>query len=120
MSSRRRSVWVFVVLRLVFFAVPFAVLYLLNITPWIAAIFAALIGMSLSIIFLSRPKSDVSSSIADWRNRRKTNDEVVEDELLETQVPEPNSSAPNSSAPNSSAPNSSEREGDPEQHSVRE
>lgn len=75
--------WVFVVLRLLFFAVPFAALYLLNIAPWMAAIFAALIGMSLSIIFLSRPKAEMSSSISDWRNRRKTSDEVVEDEILE-------------------------------------
>lgn len=79
-----RTAWiVYTVLRLLFFAVPFAVLYVLGIWPWLAAVFAALIGVSLSIIFLSNPRNTASASIYDWRNRERTPDSIVEDEAVE-------------------------------------
>lgn len=79
-----RTAWiVYSVLRLLFFAVPFALLYVLGIWPWLAAIFAALIGVSLSIIFLSKPRATASESIYDWRNRERTADDIVEDEAIE-------------------------------------
>lgn len=79
-----RTAWiVYSVLRLLFFAIPFALLYVLGIWPWLAAIFAALIGVSLSIIFLSRPRATASESIYDWRNRDRTADDIVEDEAVE-------------------------------------
>ncbi len=79
-----RTAWlVYAVLRLLFFAVPFGVLYLLGIWPWIAAVFAALIGVSLSVIFLSKPRAVASESIYEWRNRDRTADDIVEDEAVE-------------------------------------
>lgn len=79
-----RTAWiVYTVLRLLFFAVPFAVLFLLGIWPWLSAIFAALIGFSLSIIFLSRPRDTASESIYDWRNRDRTPDSVLEDDAVD-------------------------------------
>lgn len=79
-----RTVWiVYTALRLLFFAVPFAVLYLLGIWPWLSAIFAALIGFSLSIIFLSRPRDAASESIYEWRNRERTPDSIIEDEAAD-------------------------------------
>ncbi|WP_241989048.1 DUF4229 domain-containing protein [Leucobacter luti] len=79
-----RTAWlVYSVLRLLFFAVPFAVLFALGIWPWLAAIFAALIGFSLSIIFLSRPRDTASESIYEWRNRDRTPDSILEDEAVE-------------------------------------
>ena len=79
-----RTVWiVYSALRLLFFAVPFAVLYLLGIWPWLSAIFAALIGFSLSIIFLSRPRDAASESIYEWRNRDRTPDSIVEDDAAD-------------------------------------
>lgn len=79
-----RTAWiVYSVLRLLFFAIPFALLYFLGIWPWLAAIFAALIGVSLSIIFLSRPRATASESIYDWRTRDRTVDDIVEDEAVD-------------------------------------
>lgn len=79
-----RTAWiVYSVLRLLFFAVPFALLYVLGIWPWLAAIFAALIGVSLSIIFLSKPRATASESIYDWRNRERTADDIVEDDATD-------------------------------------
>ncbi len=81
-----RSAWlVYIVLRLLFFAVPFAALYLIGIQPWLAAIFAALIGVALSVIFLSRSRATASESIYDWRNRDRTADDIVEDEAVDAE-----------------------------------
>ena len=79
-----RTAWiVYTVLRLLFFAIPFALLYVLGIWPWLAAVFAALIGVSLSIIFLSKPRATASESIYDWRTRARTADDIVEDEAVD-------------------------------------
>ena len=53
-----RSALVYTVLRLLAFFVPFAILMLFPVFRelyWLAAIFAALIGLSLSLLFLRRP-----------------------------------------------------------------
>ena len=79
-----RTAWiVYTVLRLLFFAIPFALLYVRGIWPWLAAVFAALIGVSLSIIFLSKPRATASESIYDWRTRDRTADDIVEDEAVD-------------------------------------
>ena len=85
-----RTAWiVYTVLRLLFFAIPFALLFVLGLWPWLAAVFAALIGVSLSIIFLSKPRATASESIYDWRNRDRTADDIVEDEAVDISRVEP-------------------------------
>lgn len=84
---------VYTVLRLLAFFVPFGLLMLLPIfhpMPWLAAIFAALIGLALSMLFLRRPLTDVSTSVYERRERaraqrdaRETPDEDVEDTALD-------------------------------------
>ena len=82
-----RSFWLYTVLRILFFLVPFGILMLLPIGRefyWLSAIFAALIGLSLSVIFLRRPLDEVSASLAERRARRTDpTDEQVEDATLE-------------------------------------
>ena len=59
-AVRARSALVYSVLRLLFFLVPFGIMMLFPIFReyyWLAAIFAALIGLSLSLLFLRRPHS---------------------------------------------------------------
>ncbi|WP_336660350.1 DUF4229 domain-containing protein [Leucobacter sp. USHLN153] len=121
-----RTAWiVYIVLRLLFFAVPFAILYLLGLQPWLAAVFAALIGVALSVIFLARSRSAASQSIYDWRNRERTADDIVEDEAVDASEPHAGPAAPQ--APETSATGAvdapdaadaaadrSKREGDPE------
>lgn len=70
---RIRSAVLYTVLRLLAFLVPFAILMLFPVFRdlyWLAAIFAALIGLSLSLIFLRRPLEQVTSGIAARRESR--------------------------------------------------
>ena len=83
---KARSALVYTVLRLLAFLVPFGLLMLLPIMReyyWLAAIFAALIGLSLSMIFLRRPLDEMTTGLAERRDRvraeRAVKDEDVED-----------------------------------------
>lgn len=79
-----RSTVVYSVLRLLAFLVPFGLLMLLPAFQnfvWLAAIFAALIGLAISILFLRRPLEDMSAGIAERRAQRTRDltDEEIED-----------------------------------------
>ena len=67
---------VYSVLRLLAFLVPLAVMWLffpiMRELWWLTAIFAALIGMSISILFLRKPLSGASSEIYQRREARST------------------------------------------------
>lgn len=81
---KARSALVYSVLRLLAFLVPFGILMLFPIFRelyWLAAIFAALIGLSLSLLFLRRPLTEVTTGLAERRANAKatTTDEDVED-----------------------------------------
>lgn len=79
-----RSAIVYSVLRLLAFLVPFGILMLFPVMQtyyWLAAIFAALIGLSLSILFLRKPLDDVTAGLAERRAqaRAAVSDEETED-----------------------------------------
>jgi len=79
-----RSAIVYTVLRLLAFLVPFAVLMLFPVFRelyWLAAIFAALIGLSLSLLFLRRPLQDATAGMAVRPRKpgKAPSDEDVED-----------------------------------------
>ncbi len=81
---KARSALVYSVLRLLAFLVPFGILMLFPIFRelyWLAAIFAALIGLSLSLLFLRRPLTEVTTGLAERRASAKSamTDEDVED-----------------------------------------
>lgn len=81
---KARSALVYSVLRLLAFLVPFGILMLFPIFRelyWLAAIFAALIGLSLSLLFLRRPLTEVTTGLAERRANAKTTttDEDAED-----------------------------------------
>lgn len=81
---KARSAIVYSVLRLLAFLVPFGILMLFPIMReyyWLAAIFAALIGLSLSVLFLRKPLEDVTSGLAERRAqaRAEATDEEAED-----------------------------------------
>ena len=81
---KARSALVYTVLRLLAFLVPFGILMLFPIMReyyWLAAIFAALIGLSLSVLFLRKPLDDISAGLAERRAAAKTtvSDEEIED-----------------------------------------
>ncbi len=70
-------------LRIVFFAVPFAVLFFIGWPWWLALAISTLIALALSVIFLSKQRSTASSSIYEWRMRERTADDIVEDEAVD-------------------------------------
>ncbi|MDU0346806.1 DUF4229 domain-containing protein [Microbacterium sp. KSW2-29] len=72
---RARSALVYTVLRLLAFLVPLGILLLFPVfqeLPWLAAIFAALIGFSLSLLFLRRPLEKVTGGLVERRAQRST------------------------------------------------
>jgi ABC-type siderophore export system fused ATPase/permease subunit len=95
-----RSAVVYSVLRLLAFLVPFVIL--IGFFPffrqqyWLAGIFAALIGLSLSLLFLRRPLEDVTSSLAARRaaDRATDTDEDIEDAAADAVAPAADAAAP--------------------------
>lgn len=81
----------YIVLRLIFFIVPFVGLFWLSsslsmpiiFAAALAAVLAGLIAMSLSLLFLSQSRESAAKSIYDWRHRERTADDVVEDEAVD-------------------------------------
>jgi L-lactate permease len=74
------------------FAAVLIVMLLLQITPWLAAIIAALISLSISIIFLRKPREQAAQTLYEARNNRsqaarppapKSEDEDVEDDAVD-------------------------------------
>lgn len=83
-GMRARSVLLYSVLRLLAFLVPFGLLMLLPIGrefSWLSALFAAMIGLSISLLFLRTPLDEISAGLAERREERKreASDEQVED-----------------------------------------
>lgn len=76
-----RSALLYTVLRLLAFLVPFGLLMLLPVfqqLPWLAAVFAALIGLSLSLLFLRRPLTSVTTELAERRSRARRSGAAVD------------------------------------------
>jgi 1,4-dihydroxy-2-naphthoate octaprenyltransferase len=77
------------VLFTVMILVPFGIMMLIPVMrefAWLSAIFAALIGLSLSMLFLRRPLEDLSADLAARRDRRRAQtDEDVEDAATDAQ-----------------------------------
>ncbi|GAB3617286.1 hypothetical protein GCM10027416_18430 [Okibacterium endophyticum] len=74
----------YTVLRLLAFIVPLGVLLATGFNPYIAALTAALIGLSLSILVLRRPREAISRDLYAVRHREtppSSPDEDVEDAI---------------------------------------
>lgn len=81
-----RSAVVYSVLRLLAFLVPFGIMMLFPILReyyWLSAIFAALIGLSLSMLFLRGPLNDATAGLAERRTRKTTAAQDAEAEDIE-------------------------------------
>ena len=73
----------YTLLRLALFVVPFVILMVFNITWWIPAILAAIIGLSSSYVFLARLRNRMSTALYEARVKQKAAtpgaDETAED-----------------------------------------
>ncbi|WP_203580210.1 DUF4229 domain-containing protein [Microbacterium hibisci] len=96
---KARSAIVYSVLRLLAFLVPFGIMMLFPILReyyWLAAIFAALIGLSLSVLFLRKPLADATAGLGERRAQaRPVSDEDAEDAAADAAAP----AAPDTEAP---------------------
>lgn len=92
--------FVYSVLRLLAFLVPLAILWfffpIFREFWWLAAIFAALIGTSISMLFLRRPLTEASAAIVERREARASTgqedadaEDAVVDGESETRADEP-------------------------------
>ncbi|GHD51215.1 DUF4229 domain-containing protein [Mycetocola manganoxydans] len=75
----------YTVLRLLTFAVPLTLLLLVGIEPWIATVIAALIGLSVSYIFLRGPREAVARDLYNARHGSKEThtDAAAEDSVTD-------------------------------------
>jgi ABC-type siderophore export system fused ATPase/permease subunit len=90
---KARSAIVYSILRLLAFLVPFGILMLFPIMQeyyWLAAIFAALIGLSLSLLFLRKPLEDATAGLAERRTQARpvVSDEDAEDAAADAATPD--------------------------------
>lgn len=88
--KNRAPFLVYTVLRLLAFLVPLAVLWfffpIFREFWWLAAIFAALIGVSISMLFLRAPLADASARLIErrgGRNEAAQADADAEDEAID-------------------------------------
>ncbi len=80
---------VYSVLRLAAFVVPFVIMWQFAVfreVPWLAAIFAALIGLALSIIFLRKPLNEATAQMGGRRKAEPVRDEDIEDEVVDAAI----------------------------------
>jgi hypothetical protein len=89
---KARSALTYSVLRLLAFLVPFGIFMLFPIMReyyWLSAIFAALICLSLSMLFLRRPLDEMTAGLAERRQRarRAATDEEAEDTAADDRAP---------------------------------
>jgi Flp pilus assembly protein TadB len=69
----------YLIVRLGLFGVALTVLLLLGITPWIAALIAAVIGMSLAYIFFRPLRERLIDSVRTANPHADSDDEHAED-----------------------------------------
>ncbi len=75
--------WVgYSILRVLFFAVPLAVMLLAGLEPWIAGVLSAIIAFCLSYILLGRRRDRLVADLRSKRgSHRSSDDEAAEDEV---------------------------------------
>ncbi|MFB2586394.1 DUF4229 domain-containing protein [Herbiconiux liukaitaii] len=88
-----RTWLVYTLIRVGIFAAVLALLLVLQITPWLAAVIAALISLCISIIVLRKPRDEASRSLYEARANRgqaqstkpaaASEDEDVEDTAID-------------------------------------
>ena len=115
MRVKRIPSWLtYTVLRLLVFAVPLVILLLVGLVWWLAVIAAALIGLCLSYIFLSRPRNAVSSDLYAARHREqpaRSEDADAEDAAVDAHATDAHATDAHATGARAEAPAGSEREG---------
>ena len=83
-SSTRRAWVVYSLLRLLFFAAPLTVVWLVSGNVVLSAVVAAVIGLCLSVVLLDGQRGRVAVQVQSWAERRHpSSDEAVEDRAVD-------------------------------------
>ncbi|MDH6535888.1 DUF4229 domain-containing protein [Aurantimicrobium minutum] len=70
----KKSTWLwFSLMRLAAFALPLAIMLLLGMIPWLAAVLSAIIGLCVSYIFFAKTRNALSESLYEKRAARNVN-----------------------------------------------
>jgi len=70
----KKSTWFwFSLMRLAAFALPLAIMLLLGMTPWLAAVLSAIIGLCVSYIFFAKTRNALSESLYEKRAAKAVN-----------------------------------------------
>lgn len=86
-----RSLLTYTILRLAFFLVPLGVMMLFPAFRnmwWLAVIFAAFIGIALSVLFLQKIRAQMSADLYERQQNRKTKTARELDEEIENEANE--------------------------------
>lgn len=95
MSNNWLTWAVYILMRLAVFLIPFSILVAVGLPYWLAAVFAAIIGLSLSVLFLSKQRNAASETIYRRRERKgKTKQrhsaiDAAEEDALVDAAPDP-------------------------------
>jgi membrane protein implicated in regulation of membrane protease activity len=70
----KKSTWFwFSLMRLAAFALPLAIMLLLGMIPWLAAVLSAIIGLCVSYIFFAKTRNALSESLYEKRAAKSVN-----------------------------------------------
>ena len=76
----------FVLVRLGIFAGILAIFLLLGFDPYFSTAVAAMLGLSISLLFFNKQRGDVSEALYNWTQRRADRDTSAEDSAEDTQL----------------------------------
>lgn len=77
--------WIaYIIARVLVFALPLTVLLILNFNPYFSTGVAAIVGLALSILFLSRWRSELSSEIFERVNKKTDDAADTEDAIVDS------------------------------------
>lgn len=73
----------FVLVRLALFVGILAVMLLLQFDPFFSAVVAAVLALSISLLFFSKQRNAASTAVYEWTQRRGDKDSAAEDASAE-------------------------------------
>lgn len=79
-----KTAWIlYSFIRIGLFAASYLVVWLLGGRWWLAAVIATLVSFALSVLLLDGLRSKASAGFAQWRQRDRTEDDIIEDDMID-------------------------------------
>ncbi|GAA3736118.1 hypothetical protein GCM10022239_10060 [Leifsonia bigeumensis] len=83
--SPARRILLYSIIRVILFAVPFAILMVVNVPWWASALISVVIAGCLSYLFLTKQRNEVAETVYGWRHNgtSRDDDNDLENEALD-------------------------------------